>query len=241
MAGVQLTDDPLEVPRYREFAQRVAAGETQSQAMANSGIKGNSTIARLLKHPRVLNFIQEQRQQHLEKIDISRDDILRGFLSAIADAKLLSDPNAQIMGWREIGKFEGQYAPEKKEIDVSGTINIERKLTSMSTEDLMHYLEKLDSGEAEPIELDEDAEEGVWQQTSSSTPAKNASEPSPPPASPDSQDDATDEPSKTTSAEPAAASTTAKKSASKRSSASSKGRKSSAGGGRRPRSKAGNG
>ncbi len=162
-----LTNDPLENPKYRDFAARIAAGESQRQARDNAGI-GNSAVQRLMKSEKVLNYVHSLRQEFLEEIDVSQQDVLRGFLEAISDAKLLSDPATQIAGWREIGKFQGLYAPDRKEVNVSGSVeHVERKISRMSNEELIEYMEKLDSGEA-PIEI-EDAE---W----SEAPPNNASD-----------------------------------------------------------------
>lgn len=224
MGGVEYTENPLEVPRYREFAARIAAGETQTKAMELSGVKGNSTVAKLLKHPRVLDYIHDQRQQYLEQIDISREDILRGFLSAIADAKQLSDPATQIAGWREIGKFEGQYAPDRKEVNISGSIeHVEKKIESMSTNELMEYMEQIESGDV-PIDLQED-EEGVWQNPHSQEPesASGATENSPRKQISESvESPQTTETSSTTTAPRAGRKSKKSSSGKKRSSASSK-------------------
>jgi hypothetical protein len=61
------------------------------------------------------------------KVDITKDDVVLGYRSAIEDAKLLSDPMAQIAGWREISKMLGYDAPREIKITLSGDVRATRK------------------------------------------------------------------------------------------------------------------
>ena len=228
-----MTHDPLEVPRYRELAFHIATGKTQQEAMELSGVGGHSTLAKVLRHPKVVDFIQRVRAEQMEELNISRDDILRGFLSAIADAKTLGEPMTQIAGWREVGRFQGQYAPEEVNHNIKGTVeHVERRLKHMSTEELLEMNQQLEQGNP-VIEL----EEGEWHTEEKPCPTSDA------PAADDSSEQkpscskTSGATSSATTAPNAKASASASTSGNKRSSASTKKRKGKDAGGRKSASR----
>lgn len=176
MATSQFTENPLDVPRYRDLAYHIALGKTQREAMALSGVRSNETLSRVLRDERVLAFVQRIRKEQMENLDITRDDVLRGFLSAIADAKTLGEPSSQIAGWREIGKFQGQYAPEEVTHKISGRVeHVTRRIRDMPDDRLLDLLDRAEKGE-DVIDI----EEGEWEDITINEPASSARELSPP-------------------------------------------------------------
>ena len=228
-----MTKDPLEVPRYRELAFHIATGKTQQEAMELSGVGGHSTLAKVLRHPKVIDFIQRIRAEQMEELEISRDDILRGFLSAISDAKTLGEPMTQIAGWREVGKFQGQYAPEEVNHNIKGSVeHVERRLKQMSMEELLAMNQQLEQGNP-VIELEDDE----WQTAEKPCPTNSAPAADEPSEQRPSSSKTKSATSSETTAQNAKANVSGKGSANKRSSASSSGQKKSGAGGRKSASR----
>lgn len=111
------SDEPT--VKERRLCEHLALGLTKKAAGAAAGITDYSSIREALAKPRVQNYLAELQRQEAERLQISRDDVIRGMQDAIMDAKLLSDPMSQIRGWSEIGKILGHYTPEKKEITLT--------------------------------------------------------------------------------------------------------------------------
>jgi hypothetical protein len=96
---------------------------------------------RLLKRPRVRTYLQELYDDAKEKTKLTRDNVVEGMQAAIEDAKLQSDPMAQIAGWREIGKILGIYAVEKKELVVTGHLSdTQQQIASMGEQQLLEMV-----------------------------------------------------------------------------------------------------
>lgn len=131
-----LTNNPLEVERYKMAAHLIATGESISSAARQSNV-GRNTISRLLRDPQVIGYIQEVRAEAEHKLKLSRQDVLKGYIHAIRQADIQGDPMTQIKGWDSVAKLEGLNAPEKHEHEHSGTIHhTKQELESMSDEQL---------------------------------------------------------------------------------------------------------
>lgn len=65
------------------------------------------------KHPRIAPLILMMNERVIEKYDLSRDDVIAGFMDAVNAAANSSELTA---AWREIGKMLGHYSPEKLDI-----------------------------------------------------------------------------------------------------------------------------
>lgn len=127
--------------KERIFVEAVADGLSQRQAALRAGFSkaadtpsfGN-TVA--IRAP-VAAAIQERQLALREKFALKREDIVKGILSAIDDAKTLSDPATQIKGWSELAKMFGYYEPERKIVEISvEEATAKQQLATMSNEDL---------------------------------------------------------------------------------------------------------
>lgn len=80
-------------------------------------------------------------------LDISLDDIKRGFMSGINTAEMLGDPNGIIKGWSEMAKLLGHYKEDKQQ-----TINIENmtyvEMSEMSDEQLDEIIQQANAIDA---------------------------------------------------------------------------------------------
>jgi len=90
----------------------------------------------------VQRAVRHLQRKYEESIVASRKQVLEGFLDAIGQAKLMSDPAVQIAGWREIGKMCGYYAPEVKEVNINvGAKRVIGQLEVMSDAELLEMIE----------------------------------------------------------------------------------------------------
>lgn len=72
---------------------------------------------------------------------ITKEDVIEGFRTAIDQAVLITDPMAQIAGWREIGKMLGYDAPTEVHITLSTDSNaLKKQIKSMSDDKLVELL-----------------------------------------------------------------------------------------------------
>lgn len=113
-------------------------GMTQQRAAEIAGI---GTAAYVLKKPEVAAARETIRASLRARVDITKDDVLRGIQKAINQADLLADPMAQIAGWREISKMLGYDAPREIKITVSGDVKAVRKqIAQLDDTDLIQLL-----------------------------------------------------------------------------------------------------
>ena len=147
--GAMMTTDPMEVPRYKKFAYMIATGESLTAARRDCQVGGDTSL-KLLKDPKVLNYIQQIRNDVEQELKVERKDVLKGYLHAIRQADIQSDPKTQIQGWDSVARLEGLNAPEKHEHRHEGEVThrMQKDIESMSTEEL----EELASADANAIE-----------------------------------------------------------------------------------------
>lgn len=129
--------------KQEKFVEGMAVGMKVKDAMASAGMKPNDgTGNALMKHPGVKDLLKAEQRKNAYMLGLTREDVLKGMMEAIDDAKLLSDPLTQIAGWREVAKICGFYAPEVKKVELSGTGKqaIDR-LRSLSDEELLQIAE----------------------------------------------------------------------------------------------------
>ena len=131
--------------KQKQFALFMSEGKTQMTAARLARYKLNPTNIRqaVAGNPNVQLAVRHLQRKYEESIVASRKQVLEGFLEAIGQAKLMSDPAVQIAGWREIGKMCGYYAPEVKEVNVNiGAKRVIGQLEVMSDAELLEMIEK---------------------------------------------------------------------------------------------------
>ncbi len=146
-AGVGLTD------RQRIFVESIARGMKQTMAARTAGYEGPNVVGcRLMKDPKIQDAIAQFHRKHEKSVQMTRKKVMEGMLEAIEMAKVQSDPNTMVNGWREIGRMCGYYAAERKVIDIN-----------ISAKRVVDKLETLTDAELlEMIGKDEEAIEGEF-------------------------------------------------------------------------------
>jgi len=130
--------------RERRFLDNVTLGMDENAAAKAAGYKSGRAMAHVMRgRPEVRKELAKIYASARKKAEVTRNDVLKGFKEAIEDAKLLGDPATQIRGWTEIGKMCGFYAPEEKKVTLSlESVDLARKIDSMSTEELLELAQQ---------------------------------------------------------------------------------------------------
>lgn len=99
--------------QQRLFVEARLTGLNIHQSGIAAGVKCADVNAyRLEKHPGVRAALDAASRMATNKMDLGRDDVLRGLQDAVVAAATSAELTA---AWREIGKVIGAYEPEKHE------------------------------------------------------------------------------------------------------------------------------
>ena len=135
------------------FVDATLLGKNAEKAAAIAGYaRPDASVGRIVKSEAVQAALREARDELSSAAQISRADVLDGFMEAINLARLSADPQAMIKGWTEVGKMLGYYAPEVKKLEITDNQKrLQSKFEAMSDEDLLKVIE----GEAVEVTDDE--------------------------------------------------------------------------------------
>lgn len=142
-AVIEQAGDRPPTDKERAFVEFKALGMSDMQAARHAGYAFPKVDgAKIAAQPNVVAAIREQRAKYEEAGQMTKKRVLDGFLEAIEQGKLLTDPIAQIAGWREIAKLCGYYEPQKHEIalSVQGSLVVQ-KIQQLSDEELLKLAE----------------------------------------------------------------------------------------------------
>lgn len=145
-------------PKETKAIQAIAMGMSRDQASKHAGYS-SSNLSRALRRPRCQAYMKELFEKAQDEFNFTRADVVKGLKAAIDDASILSDPTAQIAGWREIGKILGLYAPEEKKIVLtSDQERLRNQLETIPEEELLRLAGSIsmDVIEGECEEVDDD-------------------------------------------------------------------------------------
>lgn len=126
-------------PAQKKFVSYVAEGMPQTAAARAAGYSHPGRLAyQLMKKPNIKLALIKEREAYAQASQMTKKKVLDGFLDAIAQAKTLADPTAQIQGWNSVAKLCGYFEPTKHriEVDIKGKIVLE-KLQTLSDEQLL--------------------------------------------------------------------------------------------------------
>lgn len=128
-------------PKQHLYLENRIGGMSVKAAAAAAGYSANSSrvYRDLENHPRLKYLLQDMTQKALARVQITRDDVIQGFVDSLASAQSSTE---MIMAWREIGKIVGAYAPEVKvvaHVDITA-----EKLRSMDDQQLLELADQED-------------------------------------------------------------------------------------------------
>lgn len=124
----QLTD------QQRLYAEARMSGMVPLEAAKAAGYSHASVKWHSLeKHPKISPLIRLMNERGIERYDLSRDDVISGFMDAVNAA---GNSTELVAAWREIGKLLGHYAPDRIEVKHQVENMTLNKLEAMSEEEL---------------------------------------------------------------------------------------------------------
>jgi phage terminase small subunit len=139
--GQEPQQDKAVSPKELRFLDHVISGLSRSASAKAAGYmfkNPSNGASAIMRRPAVKAKFQELQAEAAVRAQLSQDDVIEGFKSAINDAQMTSDPQAQIAGWREIAKMLGYYAPKVTKVEVSKTEERAKKeLSAMSEKELL--------------------------------------------------------------------------------------------------------
>ena len=122
--------------KQRLFVSEFLVDLNGSAAAVRAGYSRNSArqiATRLLSKVHIRALVQEKQKETEERLQICRDDIIRGLLRAAQEARAAGNPMAMIRAYREIGLMMGYYdrpvAPAPQDIN-------EEQLRAMTDKEL---------------------------------------------------------------------------------------------------------
>lgn len=96
------------------------------------------TACRTLAIPNVREAIAARQGVDAKRLEIARQDVLKGLLAAVEQAKEQGNPAAMISGWREIGRMLGFYEPGVTRVELSaGQRDTPRRLNHLTDAELL--------------------------------------------------------------------------------------------------------
>lgn len=113
-------------------------GFNATRAGALVGIENPQLV---LKKPGVQEVRDRMREAVRKKVDITKEDIINGFLKAIEQADLLGEPMTQIAGWERIAKILGFDKPKEVIVWAGDAKGVRRQIAQLPDADLVKLLE----------------------------------------------------------------------------------------------------
>lgn len=129
-----MTANPLLTTQERLFCKRIAQGMSLEVAAKEAGMTKKQAAELLTKDDiqNVLAVLKNQVEEYM-RIDVTTDMLNAMLFEAHATAASSTEKIAAV---RELGKMNGLYAPEKKEVDITTSKKISQ-LETMTDDELV--------------------------------------------------------------------------------------------------------
>lgn len=165
-------DDLPIIDPYRDadFATALADLSEKQRAYVECRLQGMTKLAsgraagyaqpevnayRVERHPAVAAALRKAAEATAERVDLKREDIVRGMQDAIHSAATATE---LVAAWREIGKLVGAYEPAKVDLNVRLDQMTVAQLQRMPTEQLI----ELSKGDGYLVQGDEDPNDEAY-------------------------------------------------------------------------------
>lgn len=148
-------------PSTDKFIEGLEMGMIPVQAAGYAGYKNPAKSSRdLLAKPEVMQQFDAIKERIRAEARITRKDIEEGILDAIGLARLQADAMGMIRGYSELNKMQGNYAPEKRQIELSSKQRrVVTQLEELTEQQLLEMVSEAGDEmivDAEYYEVDED-------------------------------------------------------------------------------------
>lgn len=108
--------------KQTKFVAEFLLDSNGTQAAIRAGYSESGarvTAHRLLTNVAVHGAIQARQATDAIRLSLQREDVLKGLLEAVDQARAQSNPMAMISGLREISRLMGFYAVETKRVELT--------------------------------------------------------------------------------------------------------------------------
>lgn len=130
----------LSEPEQQFLYNLEVLGLPQARAAEMAGLTGAPHD--VLKRPHIVSAREQVKAATRARVNITKDDVVRGYQDAIGQAVLLSDPMAQIAGWREIAKILGYDGAKEVHLHLNGDVKqVRRQIAQLNDNELVKLLE----------------------------------------------------------------------------------------------------
>lgn len=136
--------------KVKIFIEEMGLGRSPTAAARRAGYSSPFKSGKdLIGDANILEEVQALQEANRKRANLNREDVMRRLLEAYQMAKLQDDPQSMIRAMGEVNRMCGHYAPEKKEISISGQATvIQAELQTLTKEELL-----LLAGESEETPL----------------------------------------------------------------------------------------
>lgn len=139
----QVSVDKTLTDMQREFVKYWAQGESIMSAGAKAGYAVSETCYRMVRQPNIMAAYQEEKRLYEASCQMSRKQVMEGFLEAIDLARMCEEPGTMVAGWKEVARMCGYYEPVRVQISTSpDAANIEKQMNSMTDNELLEFVAK---------------------------------------------------------------------------------------------------
>lgn len=120
--------------RQQTYVKARIDGVSVKEAGERAGYTMNEASLRthVERHPKIKVILRESNRAAMKKLELSREDVLQGFLDAVDASQTSQDLT---VAWREIGRVLGVYEPTKVQVDVAQMSAAQ--MQELSTEELV--------------------------------------------------------------------------------------------------------
>lgn len=124
-------------PDEAEFVYNVEVlGLPVRKAASLAGMKATKVSA-----PHLVQAREALKRELRDSMAITKEDVVNGYQEAIHMAKTLADPLTMIVGWEKTAKILGYDQPQKIDININASVEVQQKLIkSMPDSELVKLL-----------------------------------------------------------------------------------------------------
>lgn len=124
--------------RQAKYVANRAKGMPRDQSAILAGYADTENIGRQVEESSTVQAaLKEAQAETAEAVNVTKEDIARGLLSAAALARQMADPGSLVRAYTELGKMLGHYAPEVKKVEHGVGKETLEALERMSDRDLL--------------------------------------------------------------------------------------------------------
>lgn len=91
--------------------------------------------------PHIVQAREVLKQQVRGSLNITKEDVVFGIKEAVDRARILSEPQTEINGWKEISKLLGYDTPQRVDIQITAAVGaMQNQVATMSDAELVQAL-----------------------------------------------------------------------------------------------------